>query len=162
VQALWVSDRHGLARFDSIQPHYNLVHRCDFEPELQTVCRTYGLGVLPYSPLAGGFLTGKYHRAGIQPDSVRKDEVSRYMTDRNWTLLTLLEQIAMASGDHSISQVALAWMLTNPLITSPIIGPHNPMQLVDNLGALELRLNEKDLERIGQASCLKENDPEEN
>jgi aryl-alcohol dehydrogenase-like predicted oxidoreductase len=62
MQALWISDKNGLARFDSLQPHYNLVHREEFERELAAVCRAYQIGVIPYSPLAGGFLTGKYRR----------------------------------------------------------------------------------------------------
>ncbi len=71
TKALWVSDKHGYARYDSLQPHYNLVHRAEFERELMHLCQDQGLGVIPYSPLAGGFLTGKYRRDQPVPPSAR-------------------------------------------------------------------------------------------
>ena len=71
TKALWVSDKHGYARYDSLQPHYNLVHRAEFERELMHLCQDQGLGVIPYSPLAGGFLTGKYRRDQPVPPSER-------------------------------------------------------------------------------------------
>ncbi len=87
MQALWVSDSHGLARYDSLQPHYNLVHRPEYERELAAICRTYGLGVIPYSPLAGGFLTGKYRRDSPLPESERARGVQhRHFSDANWAL----------------------------------------------------------------------------
>jgi aryl-alcohol dehydrogenase-like predicted oxidoreductase len=139
IQSLWVAREHGLARYDCLQPHYNLVHRAEFERELAEVCRAYAIGVIPYSPLAGGFLTGKY-RPGNLPESARASGTRRYFTDRNWHLLDKMDEIARELEGRSISQVALAWQLSDPLITSPIIGPRSPEQLADNLGAAGLRL----------------------
>jgi aryl-alcohol dehydrogenase-like predicted oxidoreductase len=93
MQALWTSDRNNLARYDSLQPHYNLVHRDEFERELAAVCRTYQLGVIPYSPMAGGFLTGKYRR-NLVANSARAGGVKRYFTERNWSLLDKMDVLA--------------------------------------------------------------------
>jgi aryl-alcohol dehydrogenase-like predicted oxidoreductase len=153
VHALWVSDRSGLARFDCLQPHYNLVHRAEFERELRTVCQVFGLGVIPYSPLAGGFLTGKYTRSAAPADSHRKERASRYYTERNWELLDLLGSIAAQHAPATLSQVALGWMMADPLITSPIIGPRSVNQLEDNLGALALSLNREEIDQLNQASA---------
>lgn len=150
VRALWTSDRLGLVRYDSLQPHYNLVHRLEFERELAEVCRTYGLGVIPYSPLAGGFLTGKYRR-DQKVDSVRIRGVQRYFGEQNWQLLEKMDALA-GEREASISQIALAWQLSNPLITSPIIGPRTMEQLEDNLGAVGMRLSEAEMTELDQAS----------
>lgn len=146
TEAIWVAELKNLTRFDSLQPHYNLVNRAEFERELADVCRSYQIGVIPYSPLAGGFLTGKY-RQDVDVQSVRAEGVRKYFTDRNWRLLHTLEKVGVERGGYSISQIALAWLLSDPLITSPIIGPRNLEQLKDNLGAAGLRLlpEEKDL-----------------
>ena len=154
MQALWSSDRHELARFDSLQPHYNLVHREEFERELAVVCKTYGIGVIPYSPLAGGFLTGKYRR-NLLPNSARAGGAKRYFNERNWTLLDQMEKMARERG-ASVAQVALAWLLADPLITSPIIGANSLEQLKDNLGALDVRLNPEEKSALDQATAWKE------
>lgn len=150
MQALWVSDKLGLARYASLQPHYNLVHRPEFESELAIVCRTYNLGVIPYSPLAGGFLTGKYHKES--PDAGSQRNVSRNFSDKNWATLAEIEKIAQENG-CSVSQISLAWLLSQPIITSPIIGPRNLDQLRDNLGALELELEIEQIARLNQISA---------
>jgi aryl-alcohol dehydrogenase-like predicted oxidoreductase len=148
VQALWVSDRLCLARFVSVQPHYSLVHRPEFERELEAACQRYGLGVLPYSPLAGGFLTGKYRRGEAPPSPSRGEKSTRlqgYMRDdKNWALLEAHEQIAGGRG-KTVSQIALGWLLTRPSVTSPIIGPRSVEQLNDNLGAVGLRLTPEEM-----------------
>jgi aryl-alcohol dehydrogenase-like predicted oxidoreductase len=138
MQALWTSDKDGLARFDSLQPHYNLVHREEFERELAAVCRTYQVGVIPYSPLAGGFLTGKYRR-NLVAQSARAGGVRKYFTEQNWAVLDKMDELAKQKN-ASVSQVALAWLLADPLVTSPIIGANSLEQLKDNLGAAEIRL----------------------
>lgn len=157
MQALWVSDRDKLARFDSLQPHYSLVHRDEFEGQLADVCRTYTLGVIPYSPLAGGFLTGKYRKDSEQVDSQRAKGNQRYFTDRNWDLLDKMEAIGREKDNKSISQIALAWMLSDPLITSPIIGPRTMDQLADNLGSTGLKLTREELQILDEASQAKNN-----
>jgi aryl-alcohol dehydrogenase-like predicted oxidoreductase len=155
TEALWISRLNHLARYDSLQPHYNLVHRAEFERELADVCQAYGLGVIPYSPLAGGFLTGKYG-PDTTPESVRRRSLQRYFNDTNWTLLEMLEKIGLEKGGASISQIALAWLLANPLITSPIIGPRSLEQLQDNLGAIHLHLSADEKKMIDEASQWKD------
>jgi 1-deoxyxylulose-5-phosphate synthase len=156
MEALWTSDKLGLARYDSLQPHYNLVHRDEFERELADICRRWGIGVIPYSPLAGGFLTGKYRRNSELPESARLGGVRRYMNDRNWELLDQMETLGVEHGGLSISQVALAWMLSNPVISSPIIGPRSLEQLTDNLGAAGMRLTPDELVILEAASDWKQ------
>jgi aryl-alcohol dehydrogenase-like predicted oxidoreductase len=153
VSALWASDKLGLRRFDSLQPHYNLVHRAEFERELAEVCRFYGLGVIPYSPLAGGFLTGKYRKEEALPESARAGGTQRrYFNERGWAVLEAVDTIAQQRG-KSISQVALGWHLSNPLVSSPIIGPRTLEQLRDNLGAVDLRLSEGEMAQLNEVSA---------
>jgi len=139
TQALWTSDKHNLVSYDSFQPHYNLIHRDEFERELRAVCLAYDIAVIPYSPLAGGFLTGKYRRNEPLPASKRAEGRKRAMTDKNFTLIEEMEVIALRHK-ASISQIALAWMLADPVITSPIIGATSIEQLNENLGALTVKL----------------------
>jgi aryl-alcohol dehydrogenase-like predicted oxidoreductase len=154
MQALWDSDRNGLIRYDTLQPHYNLVHRDEFERELSAVCKAYHLGVIPYSPLGGGFLTGKYRR-NLVPISARAGGAKRYFTERNWILLEQLD--GLAKEKHaSISQIALAWLLADPLITSPIIGANSVEQLKDNLGAMDLILTPAEKSKLDITSAWKE------
>lgn len=152
MQALWTSDRDRVSRYDCIQPHYSLVHRREFERELADVCLTYGIGVIPYSPLGGGFLTGKYKKDGPSVDSQRADGVGKYFSKRNWQLLDKMEEIGSQNGGKSISQVALAWLLSDPLISSPIIGPRTMDQLQDNLGAAGFRLSADEKQILDDSS----------
>jgi aryl-alcohol dehydrogenase-like predicted oxidoreductase len=135
TEAIWTSQYNQLVRFDSLQPHYNLAHRSEFERELADVCRAYGLGVIPYSPLAGGFLTNKYRRGQAEPESARIGGVKRrYFTEKGWAIHEAVESLALQKN-ASTSQITLAWLLSNPIVTSPIIGPRNLEQLEDNIGA---------------------------
>ncbi len=156
MQSLWAADVNQLARYDSLQPHYNLVHRAEFERELEDVCRVYGIGVIPYSPLAAGFLTGKYRKDQQPPQSARLGGASRYFNEKNWTLLDKMEALGQEKGNCSISQMALAWLLSSPVITSPIIGPRSLEQLQDNLGAAGLRLSEEEKQMLDEASRWEE------
>ena len=144
MQALWTSDKYNLARYDSLQPHYNLIHRDEFERELRAVCAVYEIAVIPYSPLAGGFLTGKYRRNESLPESKRAEGRKSAMTDKNFTLIEEMEVIALRHK-ATVSQVALAWMLADPVITSPIIGATSVEQLNENLGALKVKLAEDEI-----------------
>lgn len=155
TEALWAAKYHGWSRFCSLQPHYHLLRRAEFERELADVCRLYGLGVLPYSPLAGGFLTGKY-RQDRAVDSERARSAQRYFNERNFSLLDQMEMIGEAHANLSISQVALAWLLGDPIITSPIIGPRSLEQLEDNLGAADLQLTQEEREALNQATAWKD------
>ncbi|GAB1469690.1 aldo/keto reductase [Chloroflexota bacterium] len=143
MQALWVSDKYNLARYDSLQPHYNLIYRDEFERELRAVCETYAIGVIPYSPLAGGFLTGKYRRGEPLPESKRAEGRQKAMTEKNFALLDEMEKMALFH-EATISQVALAWLLADPIITSPIMGATSIAQLDENLGAVDVHLTEEE------------------
>jgi aryl-alcohol dehydrogenase-like predicted oxidoreductase len=152
MQALWTSDMNSLARYDSLQPHYNLIHREEFERELRSVCEAYGIGVIPYSPLAGGFLTGKYRRDKSLPDSRRAEGRKKDMTEENFVLLDRMEETA-AAHEATVSQVALAWMLADPVVTSPIIGATSIEQLDENLGALDVKLAEEERQVLDELTA---------
>lgn len=143
-RSLRISERDRLASVVSIQPHYNLVWRAEFERELQPLCALEGIGVIPYSPLQGGFLTGKYRKGQTMPKGTRgegNDRMLRFVNDdRNMKLLDEMENIGRAHG-KSMSQVAVAWMLANPVVTSPIIGANNVPQLNEILGVVGFRLS---------------------
>lgn len=149
-KALWISEREHLHRFISIQPPYSLVRRADFERELEALCLDQGIGVIPYSPLQGGFLTGKYRR-DTTPASVRAEGLKRYMTERNFALIDLLEERGKAYN-ATVTQMALAWMLHRNSITSPIIGANSVEQLSDILGTLNVKLTAEDIAAIDAAS----------
>ena len=141
MKALWISDKQNMARYDSLQPHYNLVHRAEFERELQAVCQTEGVGVIPYSPLAAGFLTGKYRRNAEMPDSVRVSSVSaKYLTDQGFNVIEKVEEIAV-SQNATAAQVAIAWVLANPTVSSVIIGANTLAQLEETVGGATVRLS---------------------
>jgi aryl-alcohol dehydrogenase-like predicted oxidoreductase len=153
AKALWASDTLGLARYDSIQPHYNIAFRAEFERELKPLCEEEGIGVIPYSPLAGGFLTGKYRRDAPVPDSARASGIQRrYLNDKGFTILEALEKLGNARG-KSIAQMALAWQLSQPVITSPIIGANSIEQLDDSLGAVGFRLTDEEMKALDTVSA---------
>ncbi|MCQ3928986.1 MAG: aldo/keto reductase [Chloroflexi bacterium] len=154
MKALWVSDKHNLARFDSIQPHFHLLNRDEVEPELAAVCLDQGLGCIPYSPLAGGFLTGKYTRDGGAPVGSRGssgDRMKRYMNDKGWAVLDTLRELGEARG-KTIAQIAIGWMQTLPFITAPIIGASRVEQLDELLGAIDLRLEDDEMQRLDEVT----------
>ena len=150
TEALWTSDRLGLAPIVSEQPEYSLVDR-SIEAEVLPVTRKFGLGVVPYSPLGGGWLTGKYRRGENAPAGSRFAGRGMDFAGAAYApTFDALEGLAGMAETKGItmSQLALAWLLAQPGITAPIIGPRNPEQLQDNLGALEVTLTEGDLAAI--------------
>jgi aryl-alcohol dehydrogenase-like predicted oxidoreductase len=152
MHALWTSDKLGLARYDSLQPHYNLLRREEFERELSEVCSEYGIGVIPYSPLAGGFLTGKYQPGKPLPESSRAEGTKkRYFNERSWGILDAVRKLSQ-EREATISQISLAWHLALPVITSPIMGPRTLDQLDDNLGAINIRLTDEEMKILNDAS----------
>lgn len=154
MKSLWISDLQGLARFDCLQPHYNLLHRSEFERELAAVCFDQGVGVIPYSPLAAGFLTGKFTRENKSPDSTRSDgdRIQRLLADeRAFQALDLLREIATAHDAHP-AQIALAWQLAQPVITAPIIGARRVDQLLEVVGATEVTLAAGEIARLNAAT----------
>ena len=128
-----------------------MIERDEFERELRAVCAAYGVSVIPYSPLAGGFLTGKYRKDKPLPESVRAKGLRHALIDKNYSLIELMDAIGKAH-QATVGQVALAWMLADPVITSPIIGPNTISQLKDNLGALDVLLTTEEKESLDQAT----------
>lgn len=151
VESLWVSKEYGLNRFISEQPAYNLLDR-RIERELVPMAQTYGIGIMVWSPLAGGFLTGKYQRDQPIPDDSRfetfwKGSDKDHFTDGAFKVLEVLKTIG-AEQDYTSSQVALAWTIQQPGITCAIIGPRTLTHLEENLKAVEITLSENELERL--------------
>ncbi|MGA2284838.1 MAG: aldo/keto reductase [Dehalococcoidia bacterium] len=152
VESLWVAKELGLNRFVSEQPPYNLLDR-RIERELLPMARTFGLAVIPWSPLAGGLLTGKYRRgeeppAGSRFEDYENNPLLRHrMTERIYDVVEGLQPLAEEKG-ITLSQLALAWCMQRTGVTSPIIGPRTLEQLEDNLGALEVTFSEDELKRI--------------
>ena len=140
AKSLWVSDVNKLCRYDSVQPHYNLVHRPEFERELMPLCLDQGVGVIHYSPLAAGFLTGKYGRDTTLPNSARARRImERYMNERGFQVVDKLTEVAANHG-ATVAQTAVSWLLANPAVTSAIIGANTVTQLADTMLAAEIKL----------------------
>lgn len=155
MEALATSDKRGLARFDSYQPEYSLVERQGFEVEAMKVCQHYGIGVIPYSPLAGGFLTGKYRKGGDRPNSVRAGgALDRYGNDKGFAAVEALDEIGRAHN-KSVAQTALAWMLANPVIAAPIVGANSVEQLTDLLGASGYQLSADEVKRLNETTAYR-------
>ncbi len=148
VESLWASQRFNLNRFVCEQPPYNLLDR-RIERELLPMARTYGYGIIPWSPLAGGLLTGKYKRNEDAPENSR---FSRRQDSPRVTpaMFDGVEGLQPLADDKSctMAQLALAWCLRQPGVTAPIIGPRTMSQLEDNLGALQVTVNDQDCETI--------------
>ena len=150
VEALWAAERYGLNRFVTEQPPYHILDR-RIERELIPMARTYGYGIIPWSPLAGGLLTGKYGR-GKDPAEGRfvdtgNEMLMRRKTDAIYDVIEGLEPIAKKHG-ATIAQTALAWVRDMPGVTSPIIGPRTMEQLVDNLGSAAVTLDAEDFAAV--------------
>lgn len=156
MESLWTSDRCRLTSFISLQPHYNLVHRDEFERELEDICLKFDIGVIPYSPLAGGFLTGKYVGDQSPPKGSRgatSNRIQAYLMDpHSLSTLEIVKQIALGR-QKSPSQVALRWLISRPAVVSAIIGPRDLEQLEDNLGCLSVELSDEDMQRLDEASA---------
>ena len=156
TKALWISDKYNLARYETLQPHYNLVNRDEFERELRDLCHDQHIGVIPYSPLAGGFLTGKYRRGQDAPKGSRGEEnaqIKRYMENaRNWDLLDTLHEIAERHG-KSVAQVSLAWLRDESPVTAPIVGANSVEQLKGSLGVVDWRLTDEERNEITDLSA---------
>jgi aryl-alcohol dehydrogenase-like predicted oxidoreductase len=156
TRALWESDRRGYVRYESLQPKYNLVFRDEYERELEPLCLEQGVGVIPYSSLGSGFLSGKYRRGETLPASPRAAGVQKaYMTDRGFAVLEAVEKVAAAVG-ATPAQVALSWLAHRPGITAPIASATSVAQLRELLGGIELRLDEEATAALDKASAWRE------
>jgi aryl-alcohol dehydrogenase-like predicted oxidoreductase len=154
TRSLWISDVRKISRYETLQPHYSLLHRNEYEQELAALCADQNLGVIPYSPLAAGFLTGKYTRENRQPDSTRASGglVKRLINDdRAYEALDRLREIAR---EHSVpvAQVALAWLLAQETVTAPIIGARSFDQLMEVVGAVDVKLSAKEMKILDEVS----------
>jgi len=155
VDSLWASKELGLNRVVTEQPPYHLLDR-RIERELVPVAQTYGLALIPWSPLAGGFLTGKYRREEVSPEGSRYGLEPRRMgrnhfTEKTFAVVEAIEAIATEKG-CTPGQIALAWCKVQPGITSPIIGPRTMEQLEDNLSAASVEITEEDRERLDEVA----------
>jgi aryl-alcohol dehydrogenase-like predicted oxidoreductase len=154
VESLWASKELGLNRFVCEQPPYHILDR-RVERGLIPMARTYGIGIIPWSPIAGGLLTGKYTRNSPPPADSRFADVETNprlrarMVEAVFDVVEGLQPLAAAKG-CTIAQLALAWCMNQPGVTSPIIGPRTMEQLEDNLGALSVTLTAADLAAIDQ------------
>jgi len=153
TRALWESDRRAYVRYESIQPKYNLVFRDEYERELEPLCLEQSIGVIPYSSLGSGFLSGKYHRGRELPKTARAGNVEKiYMTDRGFTVLEAVEKVAAGAG-ATPAQVALSWLAHRPGVTAPIASATSVTQLKELLGGIELQLDSEARATLDRASA---------
>ncbi|MDP9454402.1 MAG: aldo/keto reductase [Actinomycetota bacterium] len=159
MKSVCASEARRLARFVSLQPQYSLVER-NIEYEVLPVCREEGLGVIPWGPLGGGFLSGKYWRGEEPPEGSRiagaPDELEeawkKRAVERNWRTLDVIGEISEATG-KSYAQISLNWLLRQPGVVAPILGARRLDQLEDNLGAAGWKLSEEEVSRLSEASA---------
>ncbi len=159
-KAVDVSRQHGWEFFSCLQPLYNLLDRT-LEWELIPVCENEGIGVIPWSPLRGGWLSGKYHRGMEKPPENTRIEAatqhgwseawSAYANERTWSVIDVLLEVAQET-EKSPAQVALNWLLQRPAVTAPIIGARKMEHLKDNLGAVGWTLDAEQMTRLTQIS----------
>ncbi|GAC1550595.1 MAG: aldo/keto reductase [Polyangiales bacterium] len=154
VESLWSSEVNRTARYESVQLQWSLLVR-DAEREVVPACRAHQVGVLVWSPLAGGFLSGKYQRGMKPPPGARldawKDTFGRIDTERNWNVLAAVEKVAK-QREASLAAVSLAWVLARPEVTSAIMGARTEKQLDDNLAAANVKLTAEDVKELDDAS----------
>lgn len=148
ARSLWTSDRLGIARFDCLQPRYNLLHR-DAEDELLPLCRAEGVGVIAYNPLAGGFLSGKYRKGQSPVEGTRftlgragETYRERYWQEAQFNVVEELRPLVERRG-QSLATAAVAWVLSQPGITSAIIGATRPEQLDATLAATSFEFDDE-------------------
>ncbi|WP_434585810.1 aldo/keto reductase [Klebsiella sp. R390] len=154
VKALGISERLGLSRFASLQAYYTIAGR-DLEREMVPMMQSEGLGLMVWSPLAGGLLSGKYDRDGQGEDGGRRQtfDFPPVEKERAFDCIDVMREIAGAKG-VSVAQVALAWLLHQPAVSSVIIGAKRREQLADNLAAVDIRLSQEELAQLDAVSAL--------
>jgi len=151
-EALTVSAKHGLPRYEVLQPLYNLYDRADFEDELEAVCQKNEVGVVPYYALASGFLSGKYRsEADVKKSPRGQMVVQKYLNDRGRKILSALDSAA-ARLKATPAQVAIAWMIAKPAVTAPIASATSITQLNDILAAARLKLDAEAMAKLDEAS----------
>jgi aryl-alcohol dehydrogenase-like predicted oxidoreductase len=152
-EALQVSEQHGYVRYECLQPQYNLLERTEYERDLEPLCLKEGLGVITYFSLARGFLTGKYRPGQGLPSSPRAASIQdRYMNERGFRVLEQLDRIA-AAHHATVAQVALAWIMARPSITSAIASATSVEQVRELLGSVDLQLTAEEIEVLNRVSA---------
>lgn len=154
AEAIETSRKHGLASYISLQPHYNLVERHEFETDLLPVVEKYQLGVIPYFSLAAGFLTGKYRSQQDAENAKREPMVRKYLNDWGFAVVAALDEVASAKGSTP-ARVALAWLIAQPGIAAPIASATNAKQLDDLVEATKLNLDADSIQKLNEASAPK-------
>lgn len=154
VKALGISERLGLSRFESLQAYYSVAGR-DLERELIPMLRSEGVGLMTWSPLAGGLLSGKYGPEQKGEDGSRRAsfDFPPVNKDRAWACVDVMRTIGEAHG-VSVARIALAWLLHQPQVTSVIVGAKRPEQLADNIAATQVVLSKAELDQINEVSSL--------
>lgn len=154
MKALWVSDKYNLHRFESLQAYYTIAGR-DLEREMVPVLQDQNLGLMVWSPLAGGLLSGKYDRDGSGPGGARRVafDFPPVNKDRAFDVVDAMQEIAR-DKDASVAQIALSWLLHQPVVTSVIVGAKTPEQLAENLAAPDVKLTDDELARLKAVSEL--------
>jgi len=153
AEANAVAAKGGWARFESIQPPYHLLQRAEYESDLEPLCQKDEIGVITYSSLASGFLTGKYQPDMALPASGRASGVQqKYMNDKGWQVLAAVESVAKRLG-ATPAQVALAWIAARPGMTGPIASATTPEQLKDLVAGVALKLDTDAIATLDQASA---------
>jgi aryl-alcohol dehydrogenase-like predicted oxidoreductase len=152
AMALELSAKHGLPRYESLQPNYSLCERTEFEGDLEQLCLRERVGVINFWPLASGFLTGKYRSEADLAKSKRGESVKKYLNERGFKILAALDKVAKKYNSIPAC-VALAWLLARPSITAPIVSATNVEQLHELFGSVELALDTESLELLNQASA---------
>jgi aryl-alcohol dehydrogenase-like predicted oxidoreductase len=153
AEALSVSKEHNLARYESLQPEYNLVSRQGYEKELEPLVLKEGVGVINYFALASGFLSGKYrNEADLTKSSARSGSVKKYLNAQGFKVLATLDDIA-AAHKATTAQIALAWLMARPGITAPIASATSVDQLQELIGAVNLKLSANDIAALDSASA---------
>ena len=150
-EALWAADRKNLTPFISVQPRYNIFDRA-IERELLPFCRQYGIGIIPYSPLAGGILTGKYRPGEPPPPDTRagrNPRLQQQLTGERLAQVGALGKWAREQG-HTVGELALAWLLAHPEVSTVIAGATKPEQVDENARAADWRLTDADLEQVDE------------
>jgi aryl-alcohol dehydrogenase-like predicted oxidoreductase len=151
-EALEVSERLGLPRYEALQPEYNLYARSGYEAELEAVCRQAGLGVAPYYALASGFLTGKYRAEADFGKSPRGGRMAAYLNDRGRRILASLDEVA-GTLRATPAQVAIAWLIARPGLTAPIASATSVEQLDELMAAARLKLDPQAIAGLDAASA---------
>src|SRR5215831_20611497 len=155
VEAQWTSRYHGLDRFVSCQEEYSLLAR-RLDDEMMPVLRSYGLGLIPFRPLADGLLTGKYRRGAPLPPGTRLATTARAaqrdLTEKNWTIIERLEGFATEHG-HTLLELALSWLAQRPAVASIIAGATSPEQVEQNVRAIGWPLTEEEMREIDRLTA---------